>query len=486
MVVPAMRFAEGIRRPPTRTEPARAPADRRERPFPRVIIAAAESGVGKTSVTAGLLAAFATRGTAVAPFKCGPDFLDPQLLRAAAGSSTASNLDRWLTGDRTLAVSFRRHGRAGPSDLNLVEGVMGLLDTSSWGTSTADVAARLHAPIVLVVDASRAAESVAVQVRGTRELLPRGRLAGVIVNRAGAGWHAEAIRQEIEGRCAVPVVGTLPWSPAIELPDQHLGLFTPSTRPGSDWVRTFRALGAWAAEGVDLDRLVEIARRAPPLPEPTGLWIDRAGRRGGCLAVASDSAFCFTYPENLEAFSDRGVRVEKFSPVRGDSLPPSADAVYLPGGYPESHAGALARNEGLARELRAWVRDGRPLLAECGGMMYLLDRMVDVRRRSHRMVGAFPGSTQIEPRLVGLGYGTAHLLRTSLLGRPGQRVRGHVYHHSRRTTPGTTRWSWRYEPRSGASATDDGLCRGRAVASYLHLRLDEYPNIVESMLADRR
>lgn len=452
--------------------------------FPRVVVAAPASGAGKTSVTAGILVAAAARGTAVSPFKCGPDFLDPQVLRAAAGSAAAYNLDRWLTSDSTLLAGFRRHARSGPHALNLIEGVMGVLDSSSWGTSTADVANVLDAPVILVVDASRAAESVALQVRGAQELLPTGRLAGVIVNRVGGGWHASAIRREIENRCGVPVVGSLPWDEEIELPEQHLGLSTPRTRPGPEWGSKFRALGAWAAEGVDLELLADIARGAGPLAPGPGLRIDRSAGTRGCVAVAADSAFSFTYPENLEAFQDSGVRVETFSPVSGDGLPPSTDAVYLPGGYPESHAAALSRNRSLARELRDWVQDGRPLVAECGGMMYLLDRLVDGQGRSHRMAGAFRGTTTMQTRLAGFGYGEAHLRRTSVLGPRGGRLRGHIYHHSRRTLPASPRWTWQFVPRSGAPPREDGIYRGRSIASYLHLRFDEYPHIVKRMLGN--
>ncbi len=454
-------------------------------PFPRLVIAAAESGAGKTSVTAGLLAALSGRGTRVAPFKCGPDFLDPQVLRAAAGAPWATNLDRWLTTDATLLASFRRHGRSGARELNLVEGVMGLLDTDSWGTSTADIAARLRAPVVLVVDAARAAESVSLQVRGARALLPRGRLAGVVVNRVGRGWHAEAIRRAIEDRGGVPVIGMLPWSSEVALPEQHLGLLTPQSRPGPVWTRKFRALGAWAAEGIDLERLTDLSRRAGPLPRSVGRSHTPETGAGRCLAIASDPAFCFLYPENLEAFDDRGTRILPFSPIAGDAVPPSADAIYLPGGYPESHARSLARNEGLRHELREWVRDGRPLLAECGGMMYLLDRLTDVRGTTYPMVGAFRGSTTMQTRLAGLGYGEANLRRGSLFGRRGERLRGHVYHHSRRATPAATAWAWQYRPRSGAPGHGDGLVHGQAVASYLHLRLDAYPRIAEAMLAGR-
>lgn len=453
-----------------------------ERPYPRLVIAAAGSGAGKTSVTAGLLAALAARGTTVAPFKCGPDFLDPQLLRTAARSVSASNLDRWLTSDRAFEAGFRRHALPGRRDVNVIEGVMGVLDTSLWGTSTGDVAARLAAPIVLVVDASRSAESVALEVRGARDLLPGGSLAGVVVNRVGSGWHARAVRQALESAAGVPVVGMLPWSDAVGIPEQRLGLWTPQTRPAPAWNRTLRALGEWVADGVDLDQIVDIARTAPPLPETVAPGPAAPVGAGRCLAVAADPAFCFTYPESLEAFTDRGARIEPFSPVAGQPLPPSADAVYLPGGFPESHAAALARNEGLRRELRQWVDDGRPLLAECGGMMYLLERLVDLNGRSYRMVGAFRGLSAMQARLGGIGYGEARLRRRSLLGSRGQRLRGHVYHHSRRAVPAGRSWAWRYWPRSGGVATDDGLSRGRAVASYLHLRLDAYPRVVEAML----
>ncbi len=456
------------------------------RGVPRLLVAALHSGAGKTMVTAGLIEALRSRGQRVAPYKCGPDFLDPQVLTVAAGGIPARNLDLWLTPrSRVREAFFYPGGRAGPSSVRVVEGVMGLFDTDCWGTSTLAVARLLDLPVILVVDGSRAVESVAASIRGAATLAGPGRIAGAVVNGVGRGWHANTIRRAIEERTSTPFLGTLPWDPSIRLPERHLGLATPRTDPGRQLGRSIRRAGSWASENLDMDRIEGIMEAAPPLDVPPQ-GVTPGGRKapgGAVVAVARDPAFCFCYPESLEAL-ERTARVEYFSPVRGDVLPAGSTALYLPGGYPELHAAELGRNEALRREVRAWVHDGHPTYAECGGMMYLMESLTLSDGKRFPMAGAVPGRTEMTSRLQGFGYAEARVIRKGLMGPRGTRIRGHLFHRSRRWVPDGTRWGFSIHRKAGGGVLRDGISGPGLLASYLHVRIDCQLPLVRS-LAER-
>ncbi len=450
-------------------------------PVPRILVAGLGSSGGKTTFAAGILAACRDRGLRVQGFKCGPDFLDPQVL-SAASRAPCSNLDPFLLPGPLLTESFLRRAPRGSRALSLVEGVMGVLDTSTWGTSSWDVAQALRLPTVLVLDASASSESLAICAAGARHLLVRKGLQGFLLDRVGGAWHESTVRREVERVSGLPVFGSLPWDPSLAMPERHLGLQTPATDPGRGLQGTLLRLGRVVEARVDLDALLRVARSAPPLPGGTAPPAPSKGLRRRATAFAQDEAFCFVYPENAELLRWHGARLVPFSPVHGDPLPPSVDAVVLPGGYPELHARALEQNEGLRRELRSWVRQGRPIYAECGGMMFLLDSLTDLEGRRFRMVGAFPGRTRLSPRLGGFGYATGRLLRSGLLGPRGTALRGHLYHHSLRTSPPGYPWGMRVRPRNGAAPHGDGYGTGSQFASYLHLRWDTVKGFAQRLL----
>lgn len=452
-------------------------------PAPRLLVAGLSSSVGKTTVASGILGALRSQGHHVAAYKVGPDFLDPHILGYAAGSA-ARTLDPWLVTPGRMVREFLDTAPRGGRGVSVVEGVMGVLDGSTWGTSSGDVARLLGIPIVLVLDASASSETLQIQARGARAVLGRG-LAGVVINRAGRGWHAATARRVVETGAKVPVLGVVPWESSAQLPERHLGLVTPWTDGTPEVHRRVRAAAALVAGSIDLEALLRIARASASLPGPRAPSRRPGPRHGSSnvgVAVALDPAFCFLYPENLEAIEAAGGRVLKFSPLSGDSVPAGAEVVYLPGGYPELHARRLARQEGLRRELRSWVREGRPLWAECGGMMYLLGQLTDLHGRRHRMVGALPGSTSMGARLGGLGYVEGRTTRATVLGPRGTRLRGHLYHHSVRTAPRGYPWALRLAPLSGRRAAPDGYAQGHAFASYVHVRFDGNPGLLPRLL----
>jgi cobyrinic acid a,c-diamide synthase len=388
-----------------------------------ILIAGTGSGVGKTTVALGLMGALAARGVRVAPFKAGPDFIDPGLHRLVTGRDSR-NLDTWMTPGLGLERSFAR-GSAG-ADLAVVEGVMGLFDGGrgrSEAGSSAHLAKRLGLSVVLVVDGSGMAASAAAIVHGFASLDPHIKLAGVILNRVASTGHLEHLVPAIERRARVPVLGHLMRDAGIALPSRHLGLVTAEDlAPGP----VLERIAERVAAGVDLDRVVAAAAplEAPEVPPA------RTAPVRARLAVARDAAFCFVYPDTLERLAEAGVQVVPFSPLADAGPPEGVDGLYLPGGYPEVHAKALSANAPMRRAVADAARAGLPVYAECGGLMYLTERLTDGGGAEHEMCGVLPTACRMLPRRAALGYREVTLTEAGLLGPAGMRLRGHEFHYS--------------------------------------------------------
>lgn len=384
-----------------------------------LLIAAPASGQGKTTIAAGLARLHARQGHRVRCFKCGPDFLDPLWLQTASAHPVDS-LDLWINGADDCAR--RLAAAAGDAALVIVEGVMGLFD---GGPSAADLAERFAIPVLAVVDASAMAATFAAVAHGLRSWRPGLSWAGAFANRVGSERHAAMLRSALDATRAAdggPWMGHLPRRDTVTLPERHLGLAMP--RESTDALARLDAVAdAIAATPLGQRPLAAWPRwQAPPvetavLPPPR-----LAGRR---IAVAHDAAFAFVYPANLQVLRAMGAELRFFSPLAGDALP-QCDAVWLPGGYPERHAQRLAGCANLREQLAAHVRAGRPLWAECGGMMVLADRLIDADGRSHAMWGLVPGTAVLGRRLAALG---AHALSDGTGGIAP--LRGHSFHWSR-------------------------------------------------------
>jgi cobyrinic acid a,c-diamide synthase len=458
------------------------------------LIAAPCSGSGKTLVSLCLLALARRRGASVQPFKVGPDYLDPQLLAAVAGRP-CRNLDPLLCGEAWLQRSF--HGYGSRADRVLVEGVMGLFDgrgPSSEGSSAA-VAALLDLPVVLVVEASRQAGSLAALVRGFRDHGPPAvRLAGVVLNRVATPRH-RALLREAMAAIDVPLLGTLPPHPALELPSRHLGLHPPHEL--DDLAQRQELWADLAEQHLDLERLWPLL--APPAPPADGLdpirWrlgpvsAARAGDAEGArpVAVARDAAFHFLYPEAEELLQAVGLTPIPWSPLADEPLPADCRAVLLPGGYPELHARTLAGSHVSLGALRQAARGGLPVVAECGGLLLLGHSLVDAEGVSHRMAGVLPFTARRGP--LSLGYREAVVQVDGLLVRRGERLTGHEFHR------------WQLEPLAGAAQTlaaqpglwqlDGWGCPSRIEgwttanlhASWLHLHWAGWPEIPSRLAA---
>ncbi|GGO07518.1 cobyrinate a,c-diamide synthase [Microbispora bryophytorum] len=431
---------------------------------PRLVVAAPASGSGKTTVATGLMAALAARGLRVAPFKVGPDYIDPGYHTLAAGRP-GRNLDPWLTGEDQVTPLFL-HGSAG-CDIAVVEGVMGLFDGRGEGdfASTAHVARLLGAPVLLVVDAGKQSRSVAALVHGFATFDPRVRVAGVVLNRLGSARHEELCRAALE-ETGVPVLGAVRRDDAVMTPSRHLGLVPAAERlPAA--VSAVDRLGALVADSCDLDGLVRLAATASPL---TGQpWDPSDGREPGerrVVAVAGGAAFTFGYAEHVEMLAAAGAEVAVFDPVREESLPEGASALVVGGGFPEMYAAELSANERLRAEVAAFPGS---VAAECAGLLYLCEEL-----DGRPMCGRVPGVGRMTDRLT-LGYRDAVAVRDTLLTRQGERLRGHEFHRTVITGGGQPVFRWR----DGA----DGAGDARLTASYLHLHWAGAPQLARRLLA---
>lgn len=437
-----------------------------------VVIAAPASGNGKTTIATGLMAALSATGRVVAPFKVGPDFIDPSFHALATGRP-GRNLDANLQGADRIAPLYA-HGSRG-ADIAVVEGVMGLFDgrighrapdgVSGFG-STAHVASTLGAPVLLVVDVRGYSESLGALVRGFVGHATGTRIAGVILNQVGSPRHVEILSAACEA-VGVPVVGAVPREVGIAVPSRHLGLLTPDA-PHHDARATVGAIGSIIASHVDIDAIAAAATtnvECEPWQPPSGSGASVADEEKPRLAVANGPAFGFRYTEWDECLRAAGAELVFFDP-RTDAFPQHVHGLLLPGGYPEEHSAELAANTATREAIRNAVGAGMPVYAECGGLLYLGGALDD-----QPMVGAIAADFAFGGRLH-LGYRDAVTLTASAILPAGRRVVGHEFHRTamveRAEGAGEPAFAWR-GGNDGTTPVFDGVVAKRVHASYLHL-----------------
>lgn len=446
-----------------------------------LVIAGTQSGVGKTTVTLGLLAALRRRGLVVQPFKVGPDFIDPGHHTRAAGR-ISRNLDGWMLSREANVALFRRQVRG--ADVAVVEGVMGLFDGydgASEAGSTAQMAKWLGLPVLLVVDARAMARSAAALVHGFASFDPELTVAGVIFNRIGSTTHLEYLQQALSSLKGVRGFGGLPRDQELAIPERHLGLATTEDHPLGEGYLTH--LADWLETHLDVDGLLE-ALPLLALPEEPHAEVTPSTVR---LGVARDRAFCFYYPENLELLADSGAELVPFSPLNDRELPGDLHGIYLGGGYPELYAAPLAANVSMRRALKACAAAGLPIYGECGGLMYLAKEIRDLEGQAHPMTGVFPFTVRMLPRLKALGYREVTLATASLLGPAGTRARGHEFHYSEMVgKPTGVSCVYRLTPRKGGSTVAEGYCEHNVLASYVHLHFCSNPEVPRHLVASCR
>lgn len=459
----------------------------------RLVIAAPHGRSGKTTVTIGVVAALAARGLAVQAFKRGPDYIDPGWLTEASGRA-CRNLDRYFCTEEQVLASFRR-GCTG-ADVAIIEGAMGLfdgLDLEGSG-STAEVARVLGAPVVLVVDATRMTRSVAALVRGFMEFDNQIRVAGVILNRVSGPRHREMMTAAIAKYCGIPVLGCLPKSRELAIPDRHLGL-VPAVEEGRQ-AQILAVARRLAEEHLDLDGLLALAASVPaleravspatvaPLPAPApsvaAVPLPAPVARIGYF---KDECFTFYYPENLEALQENGAELIPINALLEEWLP-DIDALYLGGGFPEEFAPALQNNEGLRAAVRAAVEADLPVYAECGGLMYLC-RTIQYRGTAYAMSGALPADVLMEEKPQGHGYTLMEATAAHPLFAAGSLIKGHEFHNSRLADVDVSRIDFAYIVRKGTGIDreHDGLVYRNVVAGYNHLHALGAPDWAPALVA---
>jgi cobyrinic acid a,c-diamide synthase len=431
-----------------------------------VVVAGTESGVGKTTIATGIMAALRQRGSRVAAAKVGPDFIDPGYHAVATGRPPR-NLDAWMCGESVVAPLAARAGR--DADILVVEGVMGLFDGVGASTegSTAHVAKLLAAPVLLVVDAAAMAGSVAALVRGFATFDPELHVAGVVLNRVGSESHEDLLREAL-APLGIPVLGALRRDPAFRWRDRHLGLI-PVVEQRRTVEESLRRLATAVAAHLDLDGIMRLAAGAAPCtagPPPL------AAPGGQCrLAVADGPAFSFSYTDNLELLAEAGAEIVPFDPLHDPALPAGVTGLVVGGGFPEVYAGALADNLPLLADTRRRVTAGLATWAECGGLLWM-GRNLD----GHSLCGVIETSARMTEGLT-LGYRTATFRRSSPLGPAGTVVRGHEFHYSAVEPPGDA-----LSLTGRAGTTTAGWASPTFLGSYLHLHLAGAPQLATTFV----
>lgn len=436
--------------------------------IPRLVISAAWKSAGKTTVTLGLIRALTSRGETVVGFKKGPDFIDPMWHRLASGRE-CYNLDTWMNGPGRTRSRFIEACSDAGGGIALIEGNHGLHDGLSLdgSDSSAGLANLLDAPVLLVVDSRRVNRGVAAQVLGLQAMPPKARIAGVVLNHVGSARQEAKLRQAIEAFCGVPVLGAIPGSELLKLPERHLGLTT--VDEAADAVAFISGAADMVAKHCDLGAIRKLFDLAPAMPAPPDAPERPAPGRRAKIGVFRDAAFCFYYPDNLEALRNAGAELLFIDTFSGTSLP-EIDGLYIGGGFPESFFEQLSANRMLNDEVKSRIDDGLPAWAECGGLIYL-SRSASWQGSSWPLAGVLPFDISYDRRPVGCGYMELSSSVDSPWFAAGERVRAHEFHYSKPSGPDGPLPEFQFEVGRGAGITgsEDGVLYRNLFASYAHL-----------------
>jgi cobyrinic acid a,c-diamide synthase len=450
---------------------------------PRIVVAGTQSGAGKTTVAAGLVAAFRQRGLTVQTFKVGPDYVDAAYLAHVSGRP-CRNLDAWMLGEGAIRQIFAQ-GCLG-ADLAIVEGCLGLFDGRVDGGpegSTAEVARVLKALVLLVVDVKGMGHSAAATVLGFKQLEPKTKFAGVILNNVHSEEHQRAVEDAIWTFAKLPVLGALPVMDEVAIPERGPVLLP--LRENRSWQVAQERLTQAIAGHVDLNLVRALAARAELLPMvPKKVFPGRApGGAATRVAVAYDDAFNFYYPENLEMLAEYGGEVVPFSPLEDEQLPDGVEGIYLGGGFPAVFAARLSQNRGMALALQRAHGGGIPIYAEGGGLMYLAREVRTNDQARYAMAGVLPIEVEMEDALRRVGYRQVMTLEDSVLSPRGQFFRGHEFHWSRvLPANGRLRPAYRLANAAGELIGPEGLVAPNLLASYVQLHFGQNPILVERFL----
>lgn len=429
---------------------------------PRLVIAGTASGTGKTTIVTGLLAALKEKGNKVQSFKIGPDYIDPGFHKLASGRPS-HNLDSWLVPEDKLPNVFKQEAQ--DADIAVVEGVMGLYDGGRNGvSSTANIAKRLGCPVVLVLNCKSVGESIAATLLGFLNYDKDVDIKGVILNNLGSKSHGELVEQAIK-KLNIPIVGKVLKNEQIALPERHLGL-TPVEE--QDLEKILNKIKDTIASSVDLEKIIDIANQAKSLEAEENDLL--AKKYPVTIGVAYDEAFSFYYQTSLSVLEDFGAKIVKFSPLHDDKLP-KVDGLLFGGGFPEMFAQQLSANVAIRSAIKEAANNGLPIVAECGGFMYLTEQLQDFTGHKHSMVGLIKGSCNMQNRLQTVGYVKAKALKDNILITKDESLKGHEFHFSTFTPNDETDfpWAFDFEKMRTGNKYLGGFAKKNILASYLHM-----------------
>ena len=436
--------------------------------FPRLMIAGVHSSSGKTTVSLGLMAALKRRRIKVQPFKVGPDYIDSGLHSHACGRSS-HNLDSWMMPPQVMQTVFAKN--AASAEISIIEGVMGLFDGyrgERIAGSSAEVALMLNTPVVLVVNVKSMSQSCVALVKGFMEYQPGVEIKGIVLNQASP-FHREWVLPNLESELGVKVLGCVPWQESISIPERHLGLL-PADEHG-ELAGHLHKMADLVESNLDMEAVLALAGEAKPMEL---IWQAPQVEKRTVIGVARDAAFSFYYQDSLDYLSELGAELKYFSPLNDASLP-EVDGIYVGGGFPEMFLSQLSRNSGMQKALRQAHRMGMPILAECGGLMYLSRTLKDWEGNSWPGVGLVPGEIIMTRKLQELGYIKAIALRDTVIAGKGEVLRGHEFHYSTLEGINPQDCAFGLEGGMGRGISRGGYAEGSLLASYLHLQLRANP-----------
>jgi cobyrinic acid a,c-diamide synthase len=440
------------------------------------VVAGTASGVGKTTVALAIISALRSRHLTVQPFKCGPDFIDGGHL-ALVANRAARNLDTWMLDAEANRETFSR--ASANCDSAVVEGMMGLFDGvtgSSEEGSTAEIAKLLDLPVVLVLDVGNSARSIAAVVRGFETFDPKLRFAGIVLNRVAGDGHFRMLDSAIRQSSAVPVLGWLPMEANAVIPERHLGLHTAAEAIGVS-LSTLTRLG----NRLDLEQLLN-ATTCNQRFEAAHTHSVESRYEGLRVGIARDPAFSFYYEDNLDLLRENSAEIVEFSPLTDPVLPENLHALYFGGGYPELYAAALSGNGRLLQDIRDFAEANKPIYAECGGLMYLAEKLTTIEGQSYPMAGILPVAIEMTKSLVHFGYADVEFAHDCLLGKKGTVVRGHSFHCSRVVAHDPLPCAYRVHYSLSGRREEEGFAHRQVLGSYIHLHFRSNPSLVSYFL----
>jgi len=452
--------------------------------LPRIIIAGTHSGVGKTTLALGIILALRKKEVSVQAFKTGPDYIDPTYHSEASGR-ICGNLDSWLLSKSAVIELFKK--RAMDADFSIIEGVMGFYDglkNTELG-STAHLAKILNCPVVLILDARSLSRSAAAIALGYKEFDRDVNIAGIILNNVASLRHYHYIKTAIERKTKIPLLGYLPKDPNLKLSERHLGLIPLEEKELN--IDFHKKLSKLVTDNINLTRLLDIGRQAKSLPYGRELIFGKELPKNQVrIAVAKDEAFNFYYQDNLDILSYLGANITTFSPLRDRELPKGIDGLYIGGGFPEVFASGLSKNENLKRVIYQRAEEGMPIYAECGGLMYLVKNLIDLKKIKFPMVGIFKCRVSMGNKLHRLGYVNLRVIKDNILSNQGDKNRAHLFHWSHlEDIPKNASFAYKII-KDKDNVVYDGLIKKNTLAAYAHLHFASNMNFAENFIKNCR